>query len=160
MSLLDRYEMVDYQPFDPILKRTEGTLRDTATGKLMKTTKGAPHVIAKLVTGPGADEVHASVNAKVDNFAERGIRSLAVARTTNAEGEPDAWQMCGILTFLDPPRPDTKETLHRAMEFGIDVKSAPHANGRAGPVRRSASQTQARPCRPRRPTAGPPARLG
>lgn len=109
-------------PFDPVFKRTEGTVKDITTGKVMKTTKGAPHVIAKLVVGPGSEEIHTSVNSKVDNFAERGIRSLAVARTINAEGAPDEWRMCGILTFLDPPRPDTKETLHKAMEYGIDVK--------------------------------------
>jgi H+-transporting ATPase len=114
---LDKYEMVDYMPFDPIFKRTEGTLKDIATGEVFKTTKGAPHIIAKLLEGPGAEAIQADVNAKVDNFAERGIRSLAVARTVG-----DKWQMQGILTFLDPPRPDTKETLHKAMEYGIDVK--------------------------------------
>jgi hypothetical protein len=30
--------------------------------------------------------------------------------------------MRGILTFLDPPRPDTREVLHKAMEYGIEVK--------------------------------------
>lgn len=52
------------------------------------------------------------------DLARRGIRSLAVART-NDDGK---WQMLGILTFLDPPRPDTKITLERAMEAGVDVK--------------------------------------
>jgi len=117
IAQLDAYEMIDYQPFDPIFKRTEGTLKEIATGKVFKTTKGAPHIIAKLIEGPEAAGVQADVNAKVDNFAERGVRSLAVARTVN-----DKWQMQGILTFLDPPRPDTKATLHKAMEFGIDVK--------------------------------------
>ncbi len=28
----------------------------------------------------------------------------------------------GILTFLDPPRPDTKSTIERSLEFGVDVK--------------------------------------
>lgn len=52
------------------------------------------------------------------DLGRRGIRSLAVART-NDEGK---WQMMGILTFLDPPRPDTKITIERAMEYGVDVK--------------------------------------
>jgi H+-transporting ATPase len=30
--------------------------------------------------------------------------------------------MQGIMTFLDPPRPDTKRTIERAMEHGVDVK--------------------------------------
>lgn len=32
------------------------------------------------------------------------------------------WNMMGIMTFLDPPRPDTKRTIERAMEHGVDVK--------------------------------------
>ena len=32
------------------------------------------------------------------------------------------WHMLGLLTFLDPPRLDTKETIHRAMAFGVEVK--------------------------------------
>ncbi len=119
ITALDKYEMLDYMPFDPIFKRTEGTLKDTATGEVFKTTKGAPHIIAKLLVGGDAATVQEDVNKKVDDFAERGIRSLAVARTV---GGTEKWQMQGILTFLDPPRPDTKATLHKAMEFGIDVK--------------------------------------
>ncbi len=52
------------------------------------------------------------------DLGRRGIRALAVART-NDDGK---WQMLGILTFLDPPRPDTKDTIERAMKFGVDVK--------------------------------------
>ena len=42
----------------------------------------------------------------------------AVART-NDKGD---WELLGILTFLDPPRPDTRATIEKAYEFGIDVK--------------------------------------
>lgn len=58
------------------------------------------------------------MEAKVLELGMRGIRSLAVAKST----EDGGWQFLGILTFLDPPRPDTKETIHRAMAFGVDVK--------------------------------------
>ena len=64
------------------------------------------------------EEVTKRVNWKVIDLGRRGIRSLAVAKT-NDEGR---WQMLGILTFLDPPRPDTKVTLEAAMELGVDVK--------------------------------------
>lgn len=30
--------------------------------------------------------------------------------------------MLGMLTFLDPPRPDTKHTIEQALENGVDVK--------------------------------------
>ena len=32
------------------------------------------------------------------------------------------WGLLGILTFLDPPRHDTKETIERAHDYGVDVK--------------------------------------
>jgi len=28
----------------------------------------------------------------------------------------------GLLTFLDPPRPDTKDTIHKAIAYGVGVK--------------------------------------
>ena len=114
LASLDAYEQVDFLPFDPTIKRTEGTLRGP-DGKVFKTTKGAPHIIAKLCKD---QEVVAKVNKKVHELGLRGVRSLAVARTNDA-GE---WLMLGILTFLDPPRPDTKDTIEKSMAFGVDVK--------------------------------------
>lgn len=49
MASLDEVEQDAYMPFDPIVKRTEGTLRIKGTTQQFKTTKGAPHVILKLV---------------------------------------------------------------------------------------------------------------
>jgi len=51
-------------------------------------------------------------------LGQRGVRSLAVAKT-DADG---TWRMLGLLTFLDPPRPDTKHTIDRAGEYGVEVK--------------------------------------
>merc|ERR1712137_1201546 len=54
----------------------------------------------------------------------RGIRAIAVAKTTSigATADGDKWKMMGLLTFLDPPRPDTKETVRLARENGVAVK--------------------------------------
>lgn len=54
---------VDFIPFDPTLKRTEATLRG-ADGKTFKCTKGAPHIILKLVE-VDQEEVAKRVNWKV-----------------------------------------------------------------------------------------------
>ena len=115
LKSLDEVEQIDFMPFDPIVKRTEGTLRVRSTGKTFKTTKGAPHVILKLTHNHAvAEQCHLDVEA----LGKRGIRSLAVAKTNDA-GE---WEMLGLLTFLDPPRHDTKETIHRAIAYGVEVK--------------------------------------
>lgn len=120
MSSMNAVEQLAYMPFDPIVKRTEGTVREKATGKTFKTTKGAPHVLMKLVkeAGTTTTAVMEAVEKDVHNLGLRGIRSLAVAKT-NADG---LWEMLGLLTFLDPPRPDTKKTIEDANAYGVAVK--------------------------------------
>lgn len=71
------------------------------TGDSYKTTKGAPHVILQLTRDEDRKQ---RCEADVTSLAKRGIRCLAVAKT-DEHGE---WQLLGLLTFLDPPRHDTK----------------------------------------------------
>ena len=112
----------DFLPFDPVVKRTEGTLKLIASGKSFQVTKGAPHVLLDLCSADGNTE-QASLKNKIDrdvhSFGKRGIRCMAVAKTSLETGK---WQMVGLLTFLDPPREDTKATIHRSMAFGVEVK--------------------------------------
>ncbi len=60
-------------------------------------------------------EVKEQVEAEVVKFGEMGIRTLAVAKMEGHNGE---WKMMGLLTFLDPPRPDTKQTIIDANKYG------------------------------------------
>ena len=60
------------------------------------------------------------VEETVLGLAHRGIRSLAVSCTDH--NSPDRWVFMGIMTFLDPPRPDTKITIQRCKEFGVVTK--------------------------------------
>ena len=80
---LDCVQQDEYSPFDPIIKRTEGTVLDTTTNERFKCTKGAPHVILKLVLAAnGCDPKTAEhVESDVLNLGLRGIRSIAVAKT-------------------------------------------------------------------------------
>ena len=55
---------------------------------------------------------------QVHDLGTRGIRSLAIARQDNEDGR---WRFLGIMTFLDPPRPDTKHTIEQANLFGVEV---------------------------------------
>jgi H+-transporting ATPase len=116
MASLDEVEQLAYMPFDPIVKRTEGTLREIKTGKIFKATKGAPHVLLKLIgSDPAVEE---AVERDVHSLGMRGIRCLAVAKTDD-DGD---WEMLGLLTFLDPPRLDTKQTIEDAHKYGVAVK--------------------------------------
>ena len=74
--------------------------------RVYKVSKGAPHILLKLLTGPSSHAMHEAVESDVRALGTRGIRCLAVARTDFETGE---WKMLGLLTFLDPPRHDTKQ---------------------------------------------------
>ncbi|CBZ25656.1 putative P-type H+-ATPase [Leishmania mexicana MHOM/GT/2001/U1103] len=112
----DNYQQLNFVPFDPTTKRTAATLVNRRTGEKFDVTKGAPHVILQMVHNQ--DEINDEVVDIIDRLAARGIRCLSVAKTD----EKGRWHMAGILTFLDPPRPDTKETIRRSKEYGVDVK--------------------------------------
>ncbi len=112
---LRAYEVVHFQPFDPVHKRTEATVK-TKDGKTFKVTKGAPQVILALSDNVG--QVKPAVDKAVNEFAARGFRSLGVAR---AEGDGQ-WQFVGVLPLFDPPRDDAKATIATALAMGVKVK--------------------------------------
>ena len=117
LASLRDVKQTDYMPFDPTVKRTEATVV-LPRGETFKVTKGAPHIILQLLDQKDFAKVVAQCEEDVAALGERGIRSLAVAKT-NGGGK---WEMAGLLTFLDPPRPDTKATIDQARDFGVEVK--------------------------------------
>ncbi len=112
---LDGQQVVHFQPFDPVHKRTEATVTGP-DGQTYKVTKGAPQVIVALL--PDADHVQPLVEQAVGEFAQRGFRSLGVAR---ADGD-GVWHLLGILPLFDPPRDDSASTIATARQMGVDVK--------------------------------------
>jgi len=112
---LKGYQVVHFQPFDPVHKRTEATVKDT-DGKEFKVTKGAPQVILELSANAG--QVKPAIEKAVNEFAARGFRSLGVARA-NAQGP---WQFLGVLPLFDPPREEAKATIATARQMGVNVK--------------------------------------
>jgi H+-transporting ATPase len=112
---LKGYKVVHFQPFDPVHKRTEATVKG-ADGKDFNVTKGAPQVILELSANAG--QVKPAVEKAVNEFAARGFRSLAVARS---EGEGQ-WQFLGVLPLFDPPREEAKATIATARQMGVNVK--------------------------------------
>ena len=112
---LEGYHVDHFQPFDPVHKRTEATVK-APDGKTFKSTKGAPQIIMKL--SANADAVHLAVDKAIAEFAARGFRSLGVAR---ADGD-GKWQFLGVLPLFDPPREDAKATVATASQMGVKVK--------------------------------------
>ncbi len=112
---LKEYQVIHFQPFDPVHKRTEATVK-SVDGKQFKVTKGAPQVI--LALSSNAMQVKPSVEKVVEKFAARGFRSLGVAR---ADGD-GGWQFIGVLPLFDPPREDAKATIATAEQMGVKIK--------------------------------------
>jgi H+-transporting ATPase len=101
------YEVVHFTPFDPVHKRTEAEVKDKS-GTEFKVTKGAGN----------KESIKSVVEDKINEFAERGFRSLGVAKT---EGDGN-WRFLGVLPLYDPPRDDARTTIKTAKEMGINVK--------------------------------------
>ena len=120
-AALESFQAVHFQPFDPVSKRTEATVKNS-DGATFKVTKGAPQVILQLAAN--LTEVQAAAEAAIDQFANRGYRSLGVARTDEAGG----WQFLGILPLFDPPRADARATIATARATGRERE-----NGDGGP---------------------------
>ena len=112
---LKGYQVLHFQPFDPVHKRTEATVK-SADGKQFYVAKGAPQVILEMSANAG--EVKAAVEKAVNEFAGRGFRSLGVARAD----QQDKWQFVGVLPMFDPPREQAKATIASARQMGVDVK--------------------------------------
>jgi H+-transporting ATPase len=112
---LKAYQVLHFQPFDPVHKRTEATVK-ASDGKQFFVAKGAPQVILEMSTNAG--EVKPAVEKAVNEFASRGFRSLGVARAD----QENKWQFVGVLPMFDPPREQAKTTIASAVRMGVKVK--------------------------------------
>ncbi|XP_044952839.1 ATPase 8, plasma membrane-type-like isoform X1 [Hordeum vulgare subsp. vulgare] len=114
---------VHFLPFNPVEKRTAITYID-GNGDWHRISKGAPEQIIELCRMP--KEAEKRVHGLIDQYADRGLRSLGVsyqpvpAKNKDSPGEP--WQFVGLLPLFDPPRHDSAETIRRALHLGVNVK--------------------------------------
>jgi H+-transporting ATPase len=111
------YQIEHFQPFDPVNKRTEATVK-SPDGTEFAVTKGAPQVILALAADGNAARVEPEVDEAVTRFAARGFRSLGVARRDDG----GAWNFLGVLPLYDPPREDSASTIATAEQMGVEVK--------------------------------------
>ncbi|CAN6900083.1 unnamed protein product [Brassica oleracea] len=114
---------VHFLPFNPVDKRTALTYVES-DGSWYRASKGATEQILNLCSCK--EDVKRKAHGVIDKFAERGLRSLAVARQEVPEKKKDAsggpWELVGLLPLFDPPRHDSAETIRRALNLGVNVK--------------------------------------
>ena len=108
------YKLISYEPFDPVIKRTEALIAVDSTQ--FKVTKGAIQIILKLVANK--DQIASKIESVGNEFARQGYRSLGVAKTD----DNGIWKFVGVVGLFDPPREDSAETIKKAIDMGINVK--------------------------------------
>ncbi|WZZ31673.1 hypothetical protein YC2023_015074 [Brassica napus] len=114
---------IHFFPFNPVDKRTALTYID-GNGDWHRVSKGAPEQILDLCNARA--DLRKRVHSAIDKYAERGLRSLAVARQTVPEKTKESsggpWEFVGVLPLFDPPRHDSADTIRRALDLGVNVK--------------------------------------
>ncbi|RKO88927.1 H(+)-ATPase [Blyttiomyces helicus] len=108
------YKIESFTPFDPSVKYAEATVVNLPTGERFRAIKGAPQVIVALTGGD------AEASEAIRAFAVRGLRSLGVARTIDPE--LGRFELVGLISLLDPPRPDSAATLRECKTLGLSIK--------------------------------------
>ena len=106
-----QYERKEFIPFDPANKRTEATV--SLNGKNFKVMKGEPNTILSICKPDQKD----LIIAKVNEYGQMGYRIIAVAKESET-----GCQFAGLIPLSDPLREDSKETVARAEQMGIDIK--------------------------------------
>jgi len=121
---IKHFETLEFYPFDPVSKKVRSVVKDH-DGNVFTCVKGAPAAVLSLVEEDTNDSPFAlssetidEYNRKVEDFANKGFRSLGVARK-----EPSGkWLLLGVLQLFDPPRYDTSSTIEEAKNLGLEIK--------------------------------------
>ena len=110
----DKATVLSFVPFDAGRRRTEAVVQ--AGGRPMRVVKGAVDVVAQVCGLDAADT--AALDARAREEADRGYRTLAVARGFG----PSAPEPVGLLCLYDPPRADASALITALRGLGVAVK--------------------------------------
>ena len=108
------YEEEDFIPYNAKIKRSTSTVRNTKTGEIIRSCKGAPQVVLALTE---QWNLEGQVSNAVVKLASQGYSSLAVAKTDSTE----SWQFLGLIPLLDPMCQDTLESVKRLKEINVKI---------------------------------------
>ena len=103
---IDKPELVRFIPFDPVVKRSEATVRE-ANG-VVRVVKGAFTVVQ------GLSHPSPTCSTVVDELQAKGYRVLAVA-----SGAAAKLQMAGVIALSDPPRKDSAALITELTSLGV-----------------------------------------
>lgn len=105
------YKQISFTPFSPVTKLTEAVI-DIGEEQIT-VAKGAYLSIKKLCKRPVTE-----LDTKVDEWAEKGFKTIAVAMAKDKTN----FMLAGIVALYDPPRADAGRMIQEIKKLGIDIK--------------------------------------
>jgi H+-transporting ATPase len=105
---------ISFTPFDAKNRRTEALVEQN--GQRLRVMKGAVRTVAEAC-GLQSPEID-TLETRVSESALKGYRTLAVARGPEA----DTPSLLGLVTLIDPPRPDARQLIAALHDLGVSVK--------------------------------------
>jgi len=106
--------VLSFEPFDATRRRTEAVVQ--SEGRPMRVVKGAVDIVAQVCALDVS--ATAALDAKAREQADRGYRTLAVARGF----DPSAPEPVGLVCLYDPPRADAPALIAALRSLGVSVK--------------------------------------
>jgi Ca2+-transporting ATPase len=115
-QLRQSFSKVSSRPFDAAWKYMRASV-NTPQGETISYLKGAPEELLSRSTL--SDDEKKQWEDRINDYATRGYRLLAIAR---AEGErEEQLQWLGLIMLLDPPRAEISDAIKSAIDAGIRV---------------------------------------
>jgi H+-transporting ATPase len=105
---------LSFVPFDATRRRTEAVVQ--SGGRPIRVVKGAVDMVAQVCALDAA--ASAALDAKAREQADRGYRTLAVARGF----DPSAPEPVGLVCLYDPPRADASTLITALRGLGVAIK--------------------------------------
>ncbi len=107
---------VSSRPFDADWKYMRVTSK-TKQGESTSYLKGAPEVILSRSNLTTEEKQH--WEKRIDNYAGKGYRTLAIAKGEDESETNLHW--IGLILLLDPPREEVANAIHNALNAGIRI---------------------------------------
>jgi len=112
--LAEAEKTLSFVPFSPKTRRTEAVIE--RNGQRFRVIKGALRTVAAAA---GLQETAiAALEASANEEAQKGFRSIAVARTAG----DGPFRLVGIALLSDAPRPDSRQLIDELRSLGVTVK--------------------------------------
>ena len=135
-NVIEDYKKIDEIPFDYERKLMSVVIEDKDKRYKM-ITKGTTEQILNVCTKAKSNgktirldyRLKKKITQLTEKYAKKGMQVISIAEKNHTSGDKiygleDEKNMTfiGIVAFLDPPKPDAKETLNKLKEIGIYTK--------------------------------------